>query len=75
MPFSSNTEMRVVPALPFLVVMRMTPFAASVPYSVAADGPLRTSMVSISDGSMSSKRESPLERPVAASVFSWMPST
>src|SRR5256885_13813527 len=40
----------VAPARPFLVVMTMTPFAASVPYSVAADGPFTISMSSISSG-------------------------
>ena len=40
----------MVPAFPFLVVMTMTPLAASVPYSVAADGPFTISMSSISSG-------------------------
>src|ERR1043166_2239027 len=35
-------------AVPRLVRMTITPFAASEPYSVAADGPLTTSMDSIS---------------------------
>ena len=34
-------------ALFFLIVITMTPFAASVPYSVAADGPFTTSTLSI----------------------------
>src|SRR5215475_9275296 len=38
------------PARPFFVVTTMTPFAASVPYSVAADGPFTISMSSISSG-------------------------
>jgi hypothetical protein len=42
-----------------LVVMLMTPFAASVPYSVAAAGPLMTSIDSISSGLMSSRRDEP----------------
>src|SRR4051812_14982202 len=41
---------RVWPARPFLVVTTMTPFAAFVPYNVAADGPRTISMSSISSG-------------------------
>ena len=40
----------VLPERPFFVVMTTTPFAALVPYSVAADGPLTISMSSISSG-------------------------
>ena len=40
----------MIPARPFLVVTTMTPLAASVPYSVAADGPFTISMSSISSG-------------------------
>ena len=36
--------------MPFFVVMTMTPLAASVPYSVAADGPFTISMSAISSG-------------------------
>jgi hypothetical protein len=36
--------------------MTMTPLAASVPYSVAADGPFTTSTFSISSGLMSPTR-------------------
>jgi hypothetical protein len=36
--------------------MTMTPFEASVPYSVAADGPFTISMFSISSGEMSFTR-------------------
>jgi hypothetical protein len=39
-----------------LVVTRITPFAASVPYSVAAEGPFTTSMFSISSGLRSPTR-------------------
>src|SRR5436309_2460019 len=49
-PPSPNQVQRVEPAFPFFVVTTMTPFAASVPYSVAADGPLTISMSSISSG-------------------------
>src|SRR6476619_19641 len=56
MPPSAYTFQRPVPARPFLVVMTMTPFAASVPYSVAADGPFTISMFSMSSGLMSPKR-------------------
>ena len=38
------------PARPFFVVTTTTPFAAAVPYSVAADGPFTISMSSISSG-------------------------
>src|SRR3954468_13074797 len=38
------------PARPFFVVTTITPFAAFVPYSVAADGPFTISMSSISSG-------------------------
>src|SRR5215207_8186025 len=41
---------RALPARPFFVVTRTTPFAAAVPYNVAADGPLTISMSSISSG-------------------------
>src|SRR5437867_13282162 len=41
---------RAAPARPFFVVTRTTPFAAFVPYSVAADGPFTISMSSISSG-------------------------
>src|SRR5438309_4007116 len=41
----------VFPEWPRFVVMTMTPFAASVPYSVAADGPFTISISSISCGS------------------------
>jgi hypothetical protein len=37
--------------------MRMTPFAACVPYNVAADGPFTISMLSISSGSMSFRND------------------
>jgi hypothetical protein len=52
-PTSLNTVQEARPARPFLVVMTMTPLAASVPYSVAADGPFTISMFSISSGLMS----------------------
>src|SRR3954466_7765570 len=50
LPASPYQVQRVGPARPFFVVMTMTPFAASVPYSVAADGPFTISMSSISSG-------------------------
>src|SRR4051812_16657922 len=49
-PAWPNQDHLVLPALPFLVVTTMTPFAAAVPYSVAADGPFTISMSSISSG-------------------------
>ena len=45
------------PAFPFLVVIWMTPFDASVPYSVAAAGPFTTSIDSMSSGLMSLSRD------------------
>jgi hypothetical protein len=54
------------PARPRLVVITMTPFAASVPYSVAADGPFTTSTLSISSGLMSFTRLGRLPPPVPA---------
>ena len=39
-----------LPSLPFLVVIRITPFAALLPYNAAADGPLNTEILSISSG-------------------------
>ena len=55
-PASPYHVQRVAPAFPFFVVMTMTPFAASVPYSVAADGPFTISMSSISFGSRSLRK-------------------
>ena len=43
----------VSPALPFLVVIIITPAFALVPYIAAAEAPLRTSIFSISFGSRS----------------------
>jgi hypothetical protein len=63
-----NTSQRGAPARPCLVVMTITPFAASVPYRVAADGPLTTSMLSISSGLMSPTRLG-LASPVPTPVF------
>src|SRR6476646_8485892 len=40
----------VLPERPFFVVTTTTPFAAFVPYRVAADGPFTISMSSISSG-------------------------
>src|SRR5436190_14695004 len=50
LPDSVNHDQRVVPARPRRVVITMTPFEASVPYSVAADGPFTISTFSISSG-------------------------
>src|SRR5690606_23033194 len=46
-PLKVNT---VLPDLPFLVVMRTTPFDARVPKIAAADASFRTSIRSISSG-------------------------
>src|SRR5690349_25056026 len=43
---------RVGPGRPRLVVITMTPFAASAPYMVAASGPLNTSIFSMMLGSI-----------------------
>ncbi len=45
------------PGRPFFVMIWMTPAAASAPYSVAAAGPLMTSMDSMSSGLMASSAE------------------
>ena len=42
------------PLVPFLVMIWITPFAASAPYSVAAAGPFTTSIDSMSSGLMKS---------------------
>src|SRR3954470_22149364 len=55
-PASAFHVQRVAPARPRFVVTTMTPFAASVPYSVAADGPLTISIDSISSGLRSLRR-------------------
>src|SRR4051794_32385745 len=49
-PRSPCQLQRALPAWPFLVVITMTPLAASVPYSVAAEGPFTISMSEISSG-------------------------
>src|SRR5262245_45628023 len=49
-PASPNQFQRVEPARPRFVVTTITPFDASVPYSVAADGPFTISMSSMSSG-------------------------
>src|SRR5689334_21370481 len=49
-PVSVNQLQRVVPERPRRVVITMTPLEASVPYSVAADGPFTISTFSISSG-------------------------
>ncbi len=46
-----------VPGLPFLVMIWITPAAASAPYSVAAAGPLMTSMDSMSAGLIASRAD------------------
>src|SRR6266545_8247412 len=52
-PCSAYTFQRVGPGRPRLVLMMITPVDAAVPYSAAADGPLITSIDSISSGVMS----------------------
>src|SRR5438552_11290802 len=49
-PCSAYRLHRAGPGLPRFVLMTTTPFAASVPYSAVADGPLMTSSDSISSG-------------------------
>src|SRR5688572_14893066 len=56
-PSSASTVKRNGPAPPFLVLMTITPLAASVPYRLAADGPRSTSIDSMVFGSMSSNRD------------------
>ena len=52
-----------MPARPFFVVITTTPFAAFVPYSVAADGPFTISMSSISSGLSELSSEKPTSVP------------
>src|SRR5258708_17013056 len=56
-PTSEYAVHWALPARPRLVVIRMTPFAAWVPYSVPAEGPFTISMLAMSFGSMSSIRD------------------
>ncbi len=56
-PPSLKKSHLVLPGRPRLVLYTITPFAASVPYSTAADGPLTTSIDSMSSGLMSLRRE------------------
>jgi len=51
-PASEKKLITGLPTRPRLVVIRITPFAASVPYSVAAEAPFTTSTDSISSGVM-----------------------
>jgi hypothetical protein len=60
---SADHVQRVLPARPRLVVISTTPFAAFVPYSVAADGPFTISMSSISSGFSELRREKPTSVP------------
>jgi len=66
MPRSPWKDHVAAPARPRFVVITMTPFAASVPYSVAADGPFTTSILSISDGLRSLTRLGSVPPPVPA---------
>ena len=56
-PPSTNAFQRVGPGRPRLVRIWITPLAASVPYSAAADGPLTISIDSMSSGLKSLSRE------------------
>ena len=56
-PRAVNAVKRAAPGVPFLVKIWITPFDASVPYSVAAAGPLMTSIDSMLLGSMSFRRD------------------
>ena len=56
-PNSVNTFQRGRQAMPRFVVMRMTPLAACVPYSVPAAGPFAISMLAMSSGFRSLRRE------------------
>ena len=50
---------------PLLVVIRMTPPKACVPYNAAAEAPFSTEMLSISLGLISFRRDSWLEPPLS----------
>src|SRR5207249_9016309 len=57
MPCSLMKSQRGEPREPVLVKTWITPADASVPYSVAAAAPFKTSMRSIASGLMSSRRD------------------
>ena len=52
-PISCDKLREVLPALPFLVVIIITPAFARVPYKAAALGPFKISIFSISAGLIS----------------------
>ena len=56
-PPSTNAVHFVGPGRPRFVRICITPFAASVPYRAAADGPLTISIDSTSSGLKSSSRD------------------
>ena len=72
---------RAGPGVPRFEMICITPFEASVPYSVAAAGPLRISILAMSSGLKSLKREMELEPkswfcgPLAKSASTRTPST
>jgi len=80
-PWRTVTFHAGAPWRPRFVMMWITPFDASVPYSVAAAGPLMTSMLSMSSGLKSLSREMTLEPkactsgPVACALSTRTPST
>ena len=59
---ADEKDISILPSLPFLVVMRIAPFAALLPYKAAAEGPAKTLMLSISSG-LKSAMPSLLTRP------------
>jgi len=77
-PCSTRKVHRASFALPCFVVIRMRPFAAWVPYSAAAAGPLMTSTDSMSSGLMSSRTEKswpPAPAPMLVALSIRAPST
>ncbi|MXV97026.1 MAG: hypothetical protein F4Z92_14460 [Gemmatimonadetes bacterium] len=75
-PRLAKAVKRAAPGVPFLVKIWITPFEASVPYRVAAAGPLMTSIDSMLLGSMSLSREvGPQLKPRPVSLSTRTPST
>ena len=68
-----DTSIRIFPASPFFVLIKITPFAALAPYNAAADGPVNTDTLSISSGlklAIPSPEVLPLPNPVPSPVLS-----
>jgi hypothetical protein len=73
-PNSASTLIFVLPALPFLVLIIITPFAAREPYIDAAEASFNTEMVSISLGLRLARRLLEFVRLLASPVLTGIPS-